>query len=388
MGTLYRGAQCRRRLKLCALACLALWILIFYTILSNGQYWKDSNLKEMTKTPYQIEVAEQERHHIVKCDPHKKLVLVRTHTNEGDILAKILQRFGYHENLSFLMSRDKDLISNDELFHRTMIKDLKLAPPLGRLTGTRTYDVLASHVRFNYQEINFSVPNATYITVLTKPTTHLPYVFNLYQADQSLHLKRYKNPLEKFMEKPQAQIDKRFKYWFQFHNGQMYNLGLDHDFHEEARIVTEKINHLHTELDFVMLAEYFDESLVILRKKLCWLWQDILYFPQSRKQTDHRSFLTSTVEDDIMKWNWADTVLYNHFNETLWREISNYGPTFQGDLQYFRQMKETCWKDCLVKDIYGSFTLKNNALPYCNLIAYTEDKLWEMIRHRQLHQSE
>ena len=38
-------------------------------------------------------------------------------------------------------------------------------------------------------------------------------------------------------------------------------------------------NVLDTFFEMVLIREYFDESLVLMRRKLCWQFQDILYFP-------------------------------------------------------------------------------------------------------------
>ena len=50
----------------------------------------------------------------------------------------------------------------------------------------------------------------------------------------------------------------------------LWDLGLPTGDMEDQRKVDAKIKDLDGQFEFVMLAEYFDESLVILAKMLCW----------------------------------------------------------------------------------------------------------------------
>ena len=61
--------------------------------------------------------------------------------------------------------------------------------------------------------------------------------------------------------RPKAIIDK---------NQQLWDLGLNHTDMEDEKLVDIKIEELKSQLDFVLIAEYFDESLVLLSKILCW----------------------------------------------------------------------------------------------------------------------
>ena len=53
-------------------------------------------------------------------------------------------------------------------------------------------------------------------------------------------------------------------------NQQLWDLGTTHIEMEEAGTVKAKISRLDSEFDLVLIAEYFDESLVLLAEILCW----------------------------------------------------------------------------------------------------------------------
>ena len=53
-------------------------------------------------------------------------------------------------------------------------------------------------------------------------------------------------------------------------NQQLWALGTTHLEMEEAGTVQAKISRFDSEFDLVLIAEYFDESLVLLAEILCW----------------------------------------------------------------------------------------------------------------------
>ena len=53
-------------------------------------------------------------------------------------------------------------------------------------------------------------------------------------------------------------------------NQQLWDLGLHTEDMENQEKVDAKIKELDSQFDFVILAEFFDEGLVILAKLLCW----------------------------------------------------------------------------------------------------------------------
>ena len=63
--------------------------------------------------------------------------------------------------------------------------------------------------------------------------------------------------------------------WLVFQNQQLWDLGLaTADMKKEAK-VEAKISELGSQFDFVILAEFFDEGLVILASLLCWQLEDV-----------------------------------------------------------------------------------------------------------------
>lgn len=56
---------------------------------------------------------------------------------------------------------------------------------------------------------------------------------------------------------------------------------MTNDTMEDREKVQETINELDMQLDFVMITEYFDESLVMLQNIMCWSMDDVVYLKKN-----------------------------------------------------------------------------------------------------------
>ncbi|CAH3130001.1 unnamed protein product [Porites lobata] len=138
-------------------------------------------------------------------------------------------------------------------------------------------------------------------------------------------------------------------------NPSLFDLGLDREYHENLTLVQDYIRFLQQEFDLVMLMEYFDESLVLLKRQLCWKMEDILFFKLNERVQKEKQRISNQVREQIKKWNSADVLLYDVFNQTLWQKIMKEGPDFFEDLSIFKKEKEAMKNKCLRK---GKFLTK------------------------------
>ena len=128
----------------------------------------------------------------------------------------------------------------------------------------------------------------------------------------------------------------------------------------------------------MLIAEYFDESLLLVRKLMCWSFSDILYIKQNARSKSNGTLqLLESVKEKIRKWKAADVILYRHFNETFWKKNKQYGPNFSRDLKYFRKLLSRVYEFC-VSDVVSQkrggihrtkYQVKVNSTDYCTLMA-------------------
>ena len=128
-----------------------------------------------------------------------------------------------------------------------------------------------------------------------------------------------------------------------------FDLGLSTTEYHKHDIIRATIREIYEKFGIVLIYEYLDESLVLMRRRLCLQLDDVLYlkFHHVSQNIDNRRRFSPDLEKKIRAWNSADTELYNFFNETLWKEISFEGENFWTELAEFRRKLKDTERDCL-----------------------------------------
>ena len=71
-----------------------------------------------------------------------------------------------------------------------------------------------------------------------------------------------------------------------------FDLGLEHQSFSDESQINEFIQKLQDKLDFVLIAEYFDESLILMRRMLCWDTEDIIYVKHKMRNSVYKNRIT------------------------------------------------------------------------------------------------
>ncbi|GCB84566.1 hypothetical protein scyTo_0025113 [Scyliorhinus torazame] len=104
---------------------------------------------------------------------------------------------------------------------------------------------------------------------------------------------------------------------------------------------------LESVFSLVMVAEHFDESLVLLRRLLAWEPEDLTYVRLNARSQASRARLAGDLPDKARGWNWLDTRLYRHFNASLWAKLQALGPRcVRRELGLLRQANRRLASDC------------------------------------------
>ncbi|XP_006811700.1 galactosylceramide sulfotransferase-like [Saccoglossus kowalevskii] len=249
-----------------------------------------------------------------------------------------------------------------------------LLPPL---PGTQ-YNMLVSHVPFNKTAIDRVIRNATFITILRHPVANYESIFGFMKIANYLNIEQNtsQDPFHMFLSNT-AIYSKRINDSYHktlLKNRQIFDVGLDLKNHNNETLVDNVIQKASEEFDLVLIADYFDESLVLLKKLLCWDFEDILYLQQNKRNNKLRFDIDNWKRQRILEINKADYKLYQHFNKPFWRKVEAYGDNFHKDLATFRDMLQKMRSECVDEDRFiidyeerrNATTLKNNAAAYCN----------------------
>ncbi|XP_019613684.1 PREDICTED: galactosylceramide sulfotransferase-like [Branchiostoma belcheri] len=296
------------------------------------------------------------------CEPRTKLAFIKTHKTGGTTLMQILHRLAYLKDLDIIMEKSTNHGSINA-FYNHGIKKEDLIPPRGK-----HYDILAYHTKYNREITQKALgPNATYITLLREPLGQLRSQFNFYWMAKSFKISG-PNPLAQFLKDP-AKYDHRSPGYMATRNPMASDLGFGKKelvalteeamknneevyFPRPPAKVEEFIRNITSQLDLTMIMEYFDESLVLLKRLMCWDLQDILYF---KSLSFNYKAKEEEISEDLVKmhrrWDVVDYFLYHHFNRTFWNRVEKQGDDFWGEVKHFKEQNLRMQTYCVGENI-------------------------------------
>lgn len=323
-----------------------------------------------------------------ECAPLNQLAFIKTHKTGSTTLRLIVDMYGYYRNLSYMLNK-KD--SKSGHIRNMKISRKNLLPPINVTSGDydryiHNFDMCSVHYKYDRNMLDLVMKNGSkYITILRDPVTHFVSAFVFFGTAKKVAGVTMEDKINNWMTKPGEST--------MLNNNQMLDLGFSKAKFSNPENVSNYIERVAREFDLVLLTEYFDESLILLRKMMCWSYDDILYLKQNVRSGDKKP-LHQTVQNKIRRHNAVDVKLYNHFNATLWRKVADYGQTFRADLEHFRKRLDELYGICVgglkPKKIptRGSlsrmvYTLSGNASDYCVLMTNRDRNTFKKIWKRQ-----
>ncbi|KAJ8308896.1 hypothetical protein KUTeg_013770 [Tegillarca granosa] len=112
------------------------------------------------------------------------------------------------------------------------------------------------------------------------------------------------------------------------------------DITQNAAAVKQYIQFLDKEFTLVMIMEYFFESLVLLKRLMCWSLRDMLYKHVNVGNYTYKRIPPKGDNHNRHKqWSSADYLLYDHFNRTFWQKIKAEGNDFFEEVNQFRKIQ-------------------------------------------------
>ena len=193
------------------------------------------------------------------------------------------------------------------------------------------------------------MPSGTkFITILRHPVSRFESAFLFEDFPAFLGISGASNPLYQFLQR----LDK-FKpevtTMYTLRNGMSFDLGLEPEEFEKPEVITNFISSVEKDFDLVLLLEYFDESLILLKRHFCWSLEDVLYLKHnSRLQSLKKHHIPRQFRNTFLEWNKADVLLYQHFNQTFWKKVNSQDENFWSEVKLLRKKSLAMAKECLV----------------------------------------
>jgi len=269
-----------------------------------------------------------------ECQERTRFVYIKMIKCASTTLAHVFRRFGFNRQLAFVLPpKNKIYIGWPYQIDDTLYRPLK---------GGSRFDILCEHAVYNATVMDKLMgADTVYITSMREPFSQFKSMINYYNVlnisrvpfDSRDRFSEYVNNIEQYEKNYKQSAPLRYCIPDGFsmaRNLMSFNLGFptggflkdDEDHADNKELVTKWIGDLDAKFDLVLIVEHFIESLVLLRRMMCWKLQDVIYHSSNSLAYDYRSANDAHLVNIHKQWSRVDYILFHHFNQTLWTKIA------------------------------------------------------------------
>ena len=168
-------------------------------------------------------------------------------------------------------------------------------------------------------------------------------------------------------------------------NLQLHSLGIPEYTWSNHQVLLTAIFEKLKQMQFAVMSDHFDESMVILKRIFCWSDEEVMYMELNQKRHTTHNALPEDVIKSIANYTKGDRLLFEVANMTLWKIIEKV-PHFETELsshrRKLREYKSLCKSEkhksyeCMGTGNLGKirFDIHNASKRYLN------EKLKELIK--------
>lgn len=234
--------------------------------------------------------------------------------------------------------------------------------------GSSQFDILCSHMRLDLAQVRQVMPqNTVYVTLLREPMRTFESVFTYYTSTVPAFAKaqkaaeagaaaaaaigslKRKSAFTIFLENPEAYWDPKEVGNGLAKNPMCFDMGLNSQQWNSSW--PEDLARLEEAFHLVMIAEHFDESLVLLGALLGISLDELVYVRLNVRSITSVSALDRAAKERLSIWNALDTLLYDFFLQLFWERAEMYGrQRLNREVAQLRRATERARKTCVARE--------------------------------------
>ncbi|KAL4234008.1 hypothetical protein ACF0H5_005662 [Mactra antiquata] len=281
--------------------------------------------------------------------PVMKIGFLKVHKAASTTTQAIFLRYGWRRNLTFVLPKEYNKIGFPNVISTSeSLTDSNILPP----PSGRHYSVLCHHVIFGEKEWDhFLPPGSVYIGTVREPFRAFTSTLNYFNPLPLLSAKKQdqSDPVTTFLENHERFERKNIRISFT-NNRQSFEFGVDPSIIRDKNVYAfNKFieNVLEERFALVIVAERYDESLVLLKRKLNWELSDILYVVKNvkNKNKPNRYNMKEHHKELYQDFAMFDYLLYDYFSKRLKKQIENEAD-FDDEVKCFRKINKFVDKFC------------------------------------------
>lgn len=345
------------------------------------------------QSPGTIKEAEPEEEHACLSEL-KNIAFLKTHKTASSTITNIIQRFGYQRNLTFVMPlKDTEQVRFNYIGREgeTIQYDNIIPKP-----EEEEYNILCNHVTYNEAAFNQILPQDTFLfTIIREPLNQFISTLNYYGYSPVGYIYGFLNlnvvnPLSEYLQSPWKYEPTNPQYSMT-NNKMSIDLGMPPDQIRNGSFIKSYHKKLNSKFKLVLLKEYFDESLVLLKRHTCWSFKDILYIKHNIWPLQREFRLTTDDINKHRKWNVADYALYESFFKIFWIKVFQQKDFFS-EVLHFRRVRRKVDLHCTNDSQFTNLTILASKWSKgftitpedCHLIKMNESEFTKLIHHRMM----
>ncbi|XP_078390029.1 galactose-3-O-sulfotransferase 2-like [Cetorhinus maximus] len=273
------------------------------------------------------------------CQSKTHVMFLKTHKTASSTILNILYRFGEARNLTFALPNSYQfgypyLFSTRKIKYYSSIK-------------MQEYHIICNHMRFFRPQVEKVMSKGTfYFSILRNPVTLAESAFTYYKGSSTAFKKV--ESLEQFLSAPWKYYAARDRGNQYARNLMWFDFGFDHNANDTKDYVDLVLKEIGGTFHLILLSEYFDESMVLLKDALCWEFDDVVSFKLNFRSNVTVRKLSDETVGRVKAWNSLDWQLYLHFNRTFWQRVEEYGwQRMRNDVLLLQEKRKRLMDLCL-----------------------------------------
>ncbi|ROT65524.1 hypothetical protein C7M84_016509 [Penaeus vannamei] len=192
--------------------------------------------------------------------------------------------------------------------------------------------------------------DAVWITIMRDPSTSFQSMFSYYNLEDEFH-----TPLLRLLDYPRAQMNAFPRYYGRVGRNQvLFDLGVEPEDFDSPGVVEETIRKVEQNFHLVMVAEYMDESLILLKDLLGLRMRDAVTLRQKvrlRPGNASQDALDRRRSARLRDWLRADHQLHRHFTARLLELVGHFGRARMAkEVAELRALSEVTRRKCGVSE--------------------------------------
>ncbi|XP_070826931.1 galactose-3-O-sulfotransferase 2 [Chaetodon trifascialis] len=273
-----------------------------------------------TPTPYSFLMAHINTVHAkASCHPKSHIVFLKTHKTASSTILNILYRYGESRNLTFALPLNK----HSQLFYPLFFASHFVEGFSSR--SVREFHIMCNHMRFRKSEVAKVMPKDTFFfSILRHPVAMMESIFIYYKSIPAFHKS---HSLDNFLDNSWRNYNSSVMNNQYAHNIMAFDFGFDNNVAADTEDLEERasmaIAAIQRDFHLILISEYFDESMILLKHALCWSLEDVVSFKLNSRSEQTRHTLLPNTAEKIKRWNALDWRIYLHFNTTFWHKVDS-----------------------------------------------------------------